>query len=280
MTVALVHGNPESAAVWDPLVAELARAGVDDVVRLSPPGFGVPLPADFPATVTAYRDWLIGELERFDRPVDLLGHDWGGGHVVTALMQRPELVRSWASDALGLFDPKYTWHDMAQTWQTPGDGEAHLDQIFGGTPEQRAEQMEAFGIGRAEALQIAGAQGPEMKRAVLALYRSAAQPAMAELGTGLPALAARPGLAILATADPFIGSEELPRRAAERAGAEITVLATGWATGGWPRTRPAPRACSPPSGAPGPGAPNHRRAARRPGRGRTASRRSVRRGSS
>jgi pimeloyl-ACP methyl ester carboxylesterase len=224
MTVALVHGNPESAAVWDPLVAELARAGVDDVVRLSPPGFGTPLPDGFPATVTGYRDWLISELERFDRPVDLLGHDWGGGHVATALMHRPELVRSWASDALGIFEPDYTWHDLAQTWQTPGDGEASLDEMFGGGPEQRAERMEAYGIGRTEALQIAGVQGEEMKQAALSLYRSAAQPAMAELGKGLSALATRPGLAIVATADPFTGTEELRRRAAGRAGADVAVL--------------------------------------------------------
>ncbi|GAA4882362.1 alpha/beta fold hydrolase [Actinomycetospora straminea] len=224
MTVALVHGNPESAALWDPLVAELARAGVDDVVRLSPPGFGVPLPAGFPATVTAYRDWLIGELERFDRPVDLLGHDWGGGHLVTALMARPELVRSWATDALSLFEPDYVWHDLAQTWQTPGEGEAHLEQMLGDTPEQRAEQMEGFGVGRAEALQMAGVQNEDMMQAILALYRSAAQPVMRELGQGLSALRTRPGLALLATADPFGGSEELRRRAAERAGAEVAVL--------------------------------------------------------
>jgi pimeloyl-ACP methyl ester carboxylesterase len=224
MTVALVHGNPESAALWDPLVAQLGRAGVEDVVRLSPPGFGAPLPDGFPATVTAYRDWLVGELERLDRPVDLLGHDWGGGHVVTAVMARPELVRSWASDALSLFEPDYVWHDLAQIWQTPGDGEASLEEMFGGTPGQRAERMEQLGIGHAEALQIAGMQGEEMKRAILALYRSAAQPAMAELGKDLPTLATRPGLALLATADPYGGSEELRRRAAERAGAEVAVL--------------------------------------------------------
>jgi pimeloyl-ACP methyl ester carboxylesterase len=174
--------------------------------------------------VTAYRDWLIGELERLDRPVDLLGHDWGGGHVATAVMARPELVRSWASDALGLFEPDYTWHDLAQIWQTPGDGEAHLETMFGGTPSQRAEQLEGFGVGHAEALQIAGAQNEDMKQAVLALYRSAAPPVMATLGAGLPGLASRPGLGIVATADPFFGSEELRRRAAERAGAEVTVL--------------------------------------------------------
>jgi len=99
----------------------------------------VPLPDAFPATVAAYRDWLINELERLEGPVDLLGHDWGGGHVGTALMQRPELVRSWASDALGIFEPDYTWHDLAQTWQTPGDGGLPYLGINGLTPAQRRQ---------------------------------------------------------------------------------------------------------------------------------------------
>src|SRR2546422_8592058 len=55
MTVVLVHGNPETDAIWGPLVEALART---DVVRLSPPGFGAPLPDSFPTTYLAYRDWL------------------------------------------------------------------------------------------------------------------------------------------------------------------------------------------------------------------------------
>ena len=66
MTVVLVHGNPETEAIWGPLVDALGR---DDVVRLCPAGFGAPLPDDFPATYLAYRDWLEGELEGFDQPV-------------------------------------------------------------------------------------------------------------------------------------------------------------------------------------------------------------------
>ena len=46
MTCVLVHGNPETDVIWDPLVRALAAQGVADVVRLSPPGFGAPLPAD------------------------------------------------------------------------------------------------------------------------------------------------------------------------------------------------------------------------------------------
>jgi len=216
-----VHGNPETAALWGPLVDALGR---DDVVRLSPPGFGSPLPDDFAATYLAYRDWLEGELERVDGPIDLVGHDWGGCHVMNVVMHRPELVRSWASDVLGLFDPDYVWHDLAQVWQTAGDGEQLVDTMMGGTVQDRAEQMHALGIPLDIAAEIAAAQGPEMARAILALYRSAAQPVLAEAGRSLPVAAARPGLSLLATEDHYVGSDELRRRAADRAGARTDVL--------------------------------------------------------
>jgi len=221
MTLVLVHGNPETAALWDPLVDALGR---DDVVRLSPPGFGSPLPDDFAATYLAYRDWLEGELERVDGPIDLVGHDWGGCHVMNVVMHRPELVRSWASDVLGLFDPDYVWHDLAQVWQTAGDGEQLVDTMMGGTVQDRAEQMHTLGIPLDIAAEIAAAQGPEMARAILALYRSAAQPVLAEAGRSLPVAAARPGLSLLATEDHYVGSDELRRRAADRAGARTDVL--------------------------------------------------------
>ena len=72
---------------------------------MSPPGFGAPPPDGFPATYVSYRDWLEDELADIDEPVDLVGHDWGGGHVANVVMHRPELVRSWASDSVGTFDP-------------------------------------------------------------------------------------------------------------------------------------------------------------------------------
>jgi hypothetical protein len=49
------------------LGATAGRAGPgvarEQVVRLAPPGFGAPLPDDFPATVEPYRAWLGGEIE-------------------------------------------------------------------------------------------------------------------------------------------------------------------------------------------------------------------------
>jgi pimeloyl-ACP methyl ester carboxylesterase len=221
MTVALVHGNPETEAIWEPLVDALGR---DDVVRLSPPGFGAPLPDGFSATYLAYRDWLEDELGRFGEPVNVVGHDWGGGHVVNVMMHRPELVRSWASDVVGLFDPDYVWHDLAQVWQTPGDGEQLVETLMGGTIQDRAERMAALGIRPDIATSVAAAQGPEMGQAILLLYRSARQPAIAEAGRELEKAAARPGLSLLATEDTYVGSEQIRRRAAERAGARTEVL--------------------------------------------------------
>lgn len=212
MTVVLVHGNPETDAIWGPLLSALGR---EDVVCLSPPGFGAPLPDDFPATFLAYRDWLERELESTGEPVDLVGHDWGGGHVVNLVMHRPELVRSWASDILGVFDPDYVWHDLAQVWQTPGDGEQLIETMLGGTLEDRTAQMAGFGIPNDIAASLAAAQGPDMGRAILALYRSARQPAIAEAGRTLESAAVRPGLSLLATEDIFVGSETIRRRAAE-----------------------------------------------------------------
>jgi pimeloyl-ACP methyl ester carboxylesterase len=221
MTVVLVHGNPETDAVWDPVVEALAR---DGVVRLSPPGFGAPLPDGWPATYLHYRDWLEDELTKFDDPVDLVGHDWGGGHVINVVMHRPALVRSWASDIIGIFDPDYIWHDLAQVWQTPGDGEALVETMMGGTLHDRAEQLVGLGLTPQVAAKMAAGQGPEMGRAILALYRSAAQPAMTEAGRNLENAGARPGLSILASEDHYVGSDEIRRRAAQRAGARTEVL--------------------------------------------------------
>lgn len=224
MTVVLVHGNPETPAVWDLLAARLTESGYDDQVRLSPPGFGVPVPDGFGATVTDYRDWLIGELERFDRPVDLVGHDWGGGHVVNVAMTRPDLLRSWCSDTVGLFDPDYVWHPLAQGWQTPGEGEGGIARLLAQTPAERVVRFTSNGMDPDIALRLAEAFDERMADCILRLYRSARQPVMAELGTGLESAAARPGLAILATKDSMCGTDEQRRRSAARAGARVELL--------------------------------------------------------
>jgi pimeloyl-ACP methyl ester carboxylesterase len=224
MASVLVHGNPETDVVWEPLVAELHRRDrALDLVALSPPGWGAPAPAGWTATVAEYRDWLVGELERMGRPVDLVGHDWGGAHVLGVAMTRPDLLRSWCSDVLGCLDPDYEWYGLARVWQTAGHGEAAVAAMMR-DPGAELDQLVALGLERPIGERMAAGRDPAMGECLLRLYRDAAQPAMARLGEHLPAAAARPGLAVLATADPFVGSDEQRRRAATRAGARVAVL--------------------------------------------------------
>lgn len=220
MPAVFVHGNPESAAIWNTLFEQLTRK---DVTALSPPGFGAPAPSGFEATADAYLRWLVDELGRIDGPVDLVGHDWGGVHVMRVAMERPDLIRSWVTDIAGTMDPAYVWHDMARTWQTRFAGEAAVAMMVRAPLAMREAQFASLGMGPA-ARPVAEAVNAEMGRCVLALYRSAAQPAMTNWGQGLPKAAARPGLVIVPTLDHYTGGEALAQRAAERAGARVVVL--------------------------------------------------------
>ena len=217
----LVHGNPETAAIWEPIVAVLAHP---DVLTLSPPGFGAPVPEGFGATADEYAAWLVSELEKEDAQVDLVGHDWGGGHVARVAIERHDLIRSWSIDIGGCLAPDYQWHDLAQVWQTPGAGEEAVAGMVSTPVGERASLFESLGMTTSVARAVAEANDQTMGRCILALYRSAAQPAMAELGRRLEAARARPGLVIIPTEDQYTGGEARARWAAEQAGADVAVL--------------------------------------------------------
>ncbi len=220
MPIVLVHGVPETDAIWDDLRRHLGR---DDVIALSPPGFGAPVPDAFSATSDAYVAWLATELAAIPAPIDLVGHDWGGGHVLRLVAAHPELVRSWATDIAGHFDPAYAWHERAQVWQAPGAGEESIAQRVALPLEQRAQQLVDLGMSTAVAARCAAAFGEEMGRCILALYRSAAQPKMAAWGANLANARTKPGLVLIATEDHNRG-EVRSRRTAERVGAHVVVL--------------------------------------------------------
>ena len=221
MPAVFVHGNPETAAIWGRLLAQLDRT---DVETLSPPGFGAPVPDDWGATRAEYVNWLIGELEAFDEPIDLVGHDWGGGHVMAVAMQRPDLLRSWSIDVAGIFHPDYEWHEMAQQWQKPDVGEETVKAMIEGAEADKIANYEALGMPIDVATELAAATNETMGRCILALYRDATKPALQEAAAQLPAAAARPGLVIVASDDHYVGTEAMARGTAERAGATVTVL--------------------------------------------------------
>jgi hypothetical protein len=74
-------------------------------------------------------------------------------------LARLDLLRSWASDVMGAYHPDYVWDDLAQVWQTPGDGEKDVETLMSGTVEDRAERMREFGVPGDTAVQLAEGQG-------------------------------------------------------------------------------------------------------------------------
>ena len=222
MPAVFVHGNPETSVIWGALFAALER---DDLIALSPPGFGAPTPAGWKATREEYVAWLAAELDDIDGPIDLVGHDWGGGHVLGYLLENPEAVRSWCVDLIGILHPDYVWHDAALVWQTPIIGEENIAAMVSAPTSDLAAMYEALGMSAEVAADVASAVNTDMGAAVLGLYRSAAQPVLAELGRNAEVLRARPGLMINAENDHYVGTDEMAQVSADRAGARVVRLA-------------------------------------------------------
>jgi pimeloyl-ACP methyl ester carboxylesterase len=223
-TKVFVHGNPETSAVWSLLVAELKKRGVDNIVLLTPPGFGAPTPAGWGGTMREYRDWLIAELEAIGGDIDLVGHDWGAGHVYGVLSEKPGIVRSWAADCAGLLHADYQWHDMAQGWQAPELGEQMVAGMVAMPDEQFVDAFSGLGMTREIAADVKSHINDEMARCILALYRDAAQPAMVGVGKQFVAAQPKKGLVIIAEGDHFAGSPETMTSVANSVGAGIAVL--------------------------------------------------------
>jgi pimeloyl-ACP methyl ester carboxylesterase len=221
MPAVFVNGNPETAAVWGPLLAELGRA---DATTLSPPGFGAPVPEGFGCTADEYLAWLITEVGAFGEPVDLVGHDWGGMHVMRLACHRPDLLRSWCVDVAGTFAQDYVWHEATLVWQTAGDGERAVSYWLGMGAPALARSFESLGMTQPTASVLAEAFDEVMGQSILNLYRSAGQAVLAQWTAELPAASARPGLVVFAPGDIWSGGEALHRWTAERTGAEAVVL--------------------------------------------------------
>jgi pimeloyl-ACP methyl ester carboxylesterase len=202
MTAILVHGVPETGAVWNGVRAQLGG----HQIALDLPGFGTPRPDGFGATKDEYARWLADALRDVDGPVDLVGHDWGAGLVLRVVTAFDVRVRSWAVDVGAVFHPDYVWHDAAQTWQTPGVGEESMAAARAAGPGSRhgvAAFLRSAGAPAAEAAAVEAANDETMMGCILDLYRSAVPNPYADWGGELSRPARSPGMVLQPTADAF-----------------------------------------------------------------------------
>lgn len=218
MPAVFVHGVPDTARVWQPLLAQLKRS---DAVCLSLPGFGNRRPAGFNPDKDSYAAWIVDQLKRIGGPIDLVGHDWGSLLVTRVVSIAPSLVRTWSGGAAPL-DPAYVWHDTAQIWQTPGKGEDLMKMM---SADLMAAGLAAQGIPQADAQEAASQMDDEMKACILTLYRSAVRVAD-DWFADLKKVTA-PGLVLWGENDPYAPSHFGEKLAANTRAAFKLVAGTG-----------------------------------------------------
>jgi len=111
--VLLLHGVPQTSDMWRPLMARLGT----DRVAVAPDlkglggsedsgGYGM---GDLTDELVAL---LLHEVGDSDRPVDLVGHDWGGILALSIAGTRPDLVRRLVvvNAPYRSIDPLRAWH--------------------------------------------------------------------------------------------------------------------------------------------------------------------------
>ncbi len=98
------------------------------------------------------------------------------------------------------------------------------DHILHAELEETAEMLIAFDIPAEQAASLASGMDHTMGACVLSLYRSAAQPEMAQLGQRLGTTEKRPGLVFLPTEDPFCGTHAMCESMADALGARVARL--------------------------------------------------------
>ncbi len=215
--IVLLHGVPETADIWNGIRGLIGQPSQ----ALQLPGFGCPRPEGFGATKDEYVEWVVGELDKIDEPIDLVGHDWGAGLTYRIATAYGDRLRSWVADVGNIIHPDYVWHAFAQLWQTPGDGEAFVEGQSATTPEQRAPGYVSMGVPPDGALEMATASNSVMGYCILDLYRSATPNVHSHWGPWAPTVA--PGLIIHPASDPF-SAETMAREVATALDARFETL--------------------------------------------------------
>jgi pimeloyl-ACP methyl ester carboxylesterase len=113
---------------------------------------------------------------------------------------------------------------MARVWQTPGDGEAVVEAMAVLPTEDAVTGFVTIGIPREQAEVFVAAIDDTFGACVLSLYRSATTDLLTPWRDAAGQAGQRPGLALRATDDPYVGDDVLVAEAADRLGADLAVL--------------------------------------------------------
>jgi pimeloyl-ACP methyl ester carboxylesterase len=221
VTVVLVHGFPETAAIWRPLQQILDG----DVVAVGLPGFGASRNGGFSATKDAYAEWLAETLGRVEGPVDVVGHDVGALLTMRVVSAFDVALRSWTVDVADVLHPRFAWPQRVRELQTPGVGEQMLETSRAVDPEDPRSTTSRLIAGGAPddlAREIGSAHDEVMSRCILDFYRSATPNLAADWWTDVTGPTRSRGLVLLLPDPPE--TEAMSLEVAQRLGAQTARL--------------------------------------------------------
>jgi pimeloyl-ACP methyl ester carboxylesterase len=216
--IVLLHGNPDTHAVWGPVVERLApthRCLAPDL-----PGFGrsqAPDDLDYSlATQGAFVRDLLTALEL--RRVHLVVHDVGGSYGLAFACEYPERIATLTIFNTNFF-PDYRWHFWARVWRTRGLGELAM-KIANRPLFVRELRRGSPRIPMDYAAHAYSEFTPAARRAVLRWYRAMDPGVHAGWDEQLLAATAKtPKQVLWGDLDPFI-----PASTADRFGGVVTHL--------------------------------------------------------
>jgi pimeloyl-ACP methyl ester carboxylesterase len=197
--IVYIHGVPNSGEMWAPFVERTGGLAPDL------PGFGSSdKRANLDYSMRGQARWVSDYTRELDR-FSLVMHDWGAVGLLAAT-ERPEAVERIVLIGAVPFLPGYRWHRIARIWRTPVAGELFMGLSTRWGFRQWA-RLDAPQTPRAvideQIEQIWRHWDHGTQRAILRLYRSAPEDALAQAGRDLGAIGA-PALVVWGDRDPYL----------------------------------------------------------------------------
>lgn len=215
--VLFLHGNPDTAELWDGLIDALAtsyRCYAPDM-----PGFGaskLTQDNDFSLdTMATFVSELVDALE-IHEPLRLVMHDFGGPYGFSWAVRNPERVEQIVAINTFFF-PRFRWHFWARVWRTPILGE--LSVYLMRWPVARLEL--GRGSRRLTTAQMRAVYDrvtPETRQTILRLYRATDPEVFEPWQEKLAALTSHvPTAVIWGMRDPYLPASFIERFGAREA---------------------------------------------------------------
>jgi len=206
--ILFVHGNPDSADIWDGVVAGLADKY--RCIAIDLPGFArSKAPDDFDYSLENMARFIEGVVSglAIQGPINLVAHDFGGAFAMAWAITHPDKVRRIVVINHTAFVEGFRWHWRAKVWRIPILGE--LSMLLSTWPLFRSSmRVGAKKLTDEQIRTVYERLSPQWKRTTLRLYRGASiadcqkwAPRMLELTSRVPTLV------LWGEHDPFIDGQ-------------------------------------------------------------------------